>query len=71
MNIGDKVTIRTGTIVNITEYKDLGLKYYSVKIFEPWKNGFDLICVEEQMLNKLMSPQDKEVTSITHIKEYK
>ena len=70
MNIGDAVTIRTGTITNIVEYKDLNLKYYCVKIYEPWKKGFDLVWVEEQMLNTLMSPQNKDITSVTHIKEY-
>jgi hypothetical protein len=72
MKIGDKVPIRVGTIVNVYEFPDLLLKYYAVKIYEPWSKKWDIVCVEENVLKKLMEPEliDDDVVSTTHIGDY-
>lgn len=67
--VGQKITIKTGTIVSQTDYPELGLTYFCVKIFEPWGNTFDLIYVEKKQLEKLMSLSSDTITD-THIKSY-
>jgi len=70
MKIGKKVPVRTGEIVNIVEYKDLNLKYYCVKTYEPWTKREDLIWIEEKYLKKLYKPNKSKAYSITHIAEH-
>lgn len=69
---GQTVTIRTGTIEQICRYPDIGLVYYGVRMYEPWSKKFDLVFVEEKVLNKLMdiSKIDKNIVSTTHIGDY-
>ena len=69
MKIGDQISIKTGAIINIVEYKDVDLAYYCVKVYESWTKKYDLIWVEAKRLNKLLMPS-KDSVSTTHIKEY-
>lgn len=68
--IGDKIFIKTGTIVSQTDYPHLGLTYYCVKVWEPWGRCFDLIYIEKSQLEKLMT-LSPESDSDTHIQNYK
>jgi hypothetical protein len=66
---GQKVFIRTGTIVSQTDYPQLGLTYYCIKVFDAWSNQFNLIYVEKKQLDKIMNmSSDKE--SDTHLGSY-
>ena len=66
MKIGEKVPVRTGEIIVITEYPELNLTYYGVKFYEPWSKKFDIVYIEKKQLEKLQNPNEHEGYCQTH-----
>jgi len=70
IKIGDKIILHTGKIVGITEYPELGLKYYIVKVFEPYMNKYDTIYIEQEQIHSLLNYKNDEKISLNHINRY-